>query len=79
MSQNAINGCVNCSHKKVVDREHYKCTEKLSQPNISEPDSKFTGFTKDLGKIMRDNEGNSFLRGCSCQYWNSGKEVVEFT
>lgn len=78
MSKNAYNGCVNCFHKKIVDKERYKCTEPLSQPNISEPESKFTGFTVELKKLLSSSNG-LFLRGCSCQYWNSVKERVEFT
>ena len=73
-------GCFNCRHKKNLDDIHYKCTEKYSQPNLSDSKSKFTGFIKDVKEIITLH-GHAFMLGCSCEFWTHGieKEIVKFT
>jgi hypothetical protein len=79
-----VKGCLNCSHKKNIDRLHYKCAEKRSQPNINGQfeNNKFTGSIKDTKTSIRGNNGHNYYLGCTCIYWNPDhtvKETVSFT
>lgn len=71
-------GCFNCSNKRNLDKIYYKCTEMRSQPNLTEPNGKATGFLRDV-KTPLGSPRHSYRLGCSCEYWKSERETVEFT